>query len=50
MTTGEPRPLPDAEDVLLGNGRGFTPKQELEEPDEAPPGKAGTSRTTPAEE
>jgi hypothetical protein len=50
MTTGEPRPLPDAEDLLLGHERGFTPKSDSEEPEEAPPGKAGASRTPPAEE
>lgn len=45
MTTGEPRPLPAAEDLLLGDERGYTPKRDVAEPEEGPPGQAGTSRT-----
>lgn len=49
MTT-EPTPLPDEADLFRGADRGFSPKQDVPEPDEAPPGQAGPSRTPPSEE
>jgi hypothetical protein len=36
--------------VLRGLGRGYTPKRDVAEPDDAPTGQAGTSRAAPAEE
>lgn len=48
MTTGEP--LPDDDDVFRSHPRGFSPKCKGEEPDEAPPGQAGTSQTAPTPE
>ncbi|PRY38197.1 hypothetical protein [Umezawaea tangerina] len=50
MTTGDPVPLPDEDDLLLDHGRGFTPKRDVEEPDEAPGGPAGTSHVPPTAE